>query len=1163
MKYFSLLLLFISFFALASVSAEEVNSFIFTDANSFHQVLQDINSTGGQATFKFGKEIIWAYIPSDRTHSFGENAKLFTGQIENATIESLNLTDIQKSIFNAWNLRFVKSSEKSLGITSTKKPSLSDATMGREGVFEKPARSNNNFALSSALASALPNDDKYLIGDVAIGLIFVQNRATDGQTDYWWVTNYDWDSEEYSMVINKLVTGLSWLGQQNSNAHITWSFDYTEDALVNTEPTDGESLCSGGWVDQALSYMGYSNYDSYTSALRNNYNSDWAVGIFMTIGNIEFSDGYFAYECGLNSNSGKIFSTYEAGNYGHQDLNNVLTHEMAHAFGADDKYCQPGYSCCTCSSSTGYLNIANSNCEAGCFPGYEDSCGSCVQVSSLMRNNDWVIDSVTAQQIGWKDSDGDNILDPVDTYPFDYDNDGIRDSIDNCRQTVNPNQSDIDRDGIGDVCDDDMDGDGVLNPNDDCPTIFGLIEYLGCPDTFPPSITIFSPTNGTYYNLSLLFSEVHFGEITKWANLYLDGELYLVSENESEISTGFLSLSQGIHTYVVSASDFLNNVGNKSIQFFIDTIKPVINSVRINGQPDILGDQVIIGDSLSLTLNYSENNVEEINGLCAYNVSDISTYKSKIDYNVSSGINKIWNWTLNLSSRLDNSKIDDCQICIKDKAGNLVCWSKLGDFIIDKCLPSIFQINNSCNTSDNFISWFNDTNKCFTKTGTITDQVPNNQTFSCNYCSENITPQLYTNWSICANNDTQARTKYFVDKNYNSCCVLTGLSSDCHILNASYNNIMEIQQCDYCSPNWVEVNSSCKTGDFKTGWFNDTNNCFSKTGLASDLVDRPLNKTYNFSCDFSGDGIIGDIGMTSTNFENLTIWVNNSDNRSENLGPQDVIISNDGKKILEFNFKFIFFGGLNCTNSTSESNVTTSCGGYSSGGPDSETLNLHNLIIFKQDNDSNYASLTISGLDLTFQNRTKTVYLNRILNGTGLCIKDEEISSINEISGDCKSSNEFWIPCPFNGSYSCEFFNNSQYKISGLKHSGVKELATYCGDAICNGAETCSSCSIDCGSCPSNPASGGGGGGGGGGGASTVKKNATISANSSNSSLNPNSIDPLDINSDYSNLSDYGRFDNFGITGKAIFNEIASSKKTYILSSIFLIILLVWFFKKK
>ena len=48
---------------------------------------------------------------------------------------------------------------------------------------------------------------------------------------------------------------------------------------------------------------------------------------------------------------------------------------------------------------------------------------------------------------------------------------GVPDSEDNCPDAPNHDQRDSDGDGIGDACDDDVDGDGVPNAQDDCPRV--------------------------------------------------------------------------------------------------------------------------------------------------------------------------------------------------------------------------------------------------------------------------------------------------------------------------------------------------------------------------------------------------------------------------------------------------------------------------------------------------------------------------------------------------------------------------------------------------------------------------------------------------------------------------------------------------------------------
>ncbi|WP_438020613.1 DNRLRE domain-containing protein [Sorangium sp. So ce315] len=78
------------------------------------------------------------------------------------------------------------------------------------------------------------------------------------------------------------------------------------------------------------------------------------------------------------------------------------------------------------------------------------------------------------------DADADGIGDVCDPCPLgDRDGDGVCDATDNCRDVINPAQTDSDRDGVGDACDNcssvsnrdqaDADADGIGDVCDPCP----------------------------------------------------------------------------------------------------------------------------------------------------------------------------------------------------------------------------------------------------------------------------------------------------------------------------------------------------------------------------------------------------------------------------------------------------------------------------------------------------------------------------------------------------------------------------------------------------------------------------------------------------------------------------------------------------------------------
>jgi len=314
----------------------------------------------------------------------------------------------------------------------------------------------------------------------------------------------------------------------------------------------------------------------------------------------------------------------------------------------------------------------------------------------------------------------------------DIDNDGVDDSADNCPQTYNPSQLDTDLNVTercnritgfcGNACDADDDNDGVNDTADACPTVKGLAEYNGCPDTFPPNITILSPLNHTWYPSNSVSVNVSAGEIAQFINASLDSSTTPIKEcdNCSNLTYNLTNLTEGNHTFTVYASDYFNNTANRTAVFFVDTQYPVLIS-----QTPGNGSVVEGSDNASFSVKYVEEHLDKIelfwNGTWPYACDNMTICPPVVLADCASGSNQTCSATLNLSSYPDGSNLT-YYFVVSDLSGKN---SSLQPYTvkIDRCIPNWTCIKYDICQDGNVTSCksINDTNSCYSQTNLLSD----------------------------------------------------------------------------------------------------------------------------------------------------------------------------------------------------------------------------------------------------------------------------------------------------------------------------------------------------------------------------------------------------------------------------------------------------------
>jgi len=254
---------------------------------------------------------------------------------------------------------------------------------------------------------------EYLMGTIALGMIFLES---DGSID---PSTEDWTQQEKNVVMSGLgVAGghLQWYNWYSALGYTNPTFfTYGETHTVNIsyEPiTHPSAITDDSWeklyIAEAMGKLGYTTGDwmqrvrDYINHLRDTiqtlpgqYGTDWAFAVFLVDNSNDadglFSDGYHAYA--YLGGPFTVCPHLVPGGPPGPVLFQVFAHEMGHIFYATDEYNgQTEYS--------GYLNAAD---VEGSY--------------CIMDNLNLCVSSGTQLQVGWKDTDGDNFPDVLDTYP--------------------------------------------------------------------------------------------------------------------------------------------------------------------------------------------------------------------------------------------------------------------------------------------------------------------------------------------------------------------------------------------------------------------------------------------------------------------------------------------------------------------------------------------------------------------------------------------------------------------------------------------------------------------------------------------------------------------------------------------------------------------------
>ncbi len=395
--------------ACSGAAAEQTASPAFAlmpaeDAAAMRSALSALEAAGGVVRHSFPPHVAIVDLPleADAALSADSRFDLIARTPVDPALVPVEYGRAASDAAKAWNA-LIAPSETAAASGPPGAPLVGDTR-----VVPQQVRSGLRAAAPMPPGAAEWQTSEYLMGSTTIALILVESNGTvDPNTE-------DWTSQEESDVVSECLAGMDWWASiypySVAPASFTWVYEYG--VPTDYEPITRSSEEDWRWVVDAMNHLGYPCDQTtyweavygYVNDLRDAHGTDWAFAVFVVDSSADldgrFTDDFFAYAF---INGPYVMMTYDNDDWGVSLMDSVMSHEAGHIYGAADEYCEPGYYCCDPTEYYGYLRVQNTNCQR------DPIC--------IMNDNSPAVCTVTAHQIGWRDSDADSVPDILDVAP--------------------------------------------------------------------------------------------------------------------------------------------------------------------------------------------------------------------------------------------------------------------------------------------------------------------------------------------------------------------------------------------------------------------------------------------------------------------------------------------------------------------------------------------------------------------------------------------------------------------------------------------------------------------------------------------------------------------------------------------------------------------------